>query len=61
MGEVSKPLCGKIEGCKACCSHPHGMNSLMKHFLDDATYEISFGHHVVAICKVDEIRHFEKE
>lgn len=55
-GKQLEPLCSKIEGTKDLplgtqqFVAPHGMNSLVKHFLQDAD-EIHFGHHVVSIYK----------
>jgi renalase len=54
---IIEPMCSKIEGMKDLLldeKHfvaPSGMNSLVKHFFNDAADEIHFGYHVVSIHK----------
>jgi renalase len=57
QGKLLEPSCGKIEGMKDLplgTKHfvaPHGMNSLVKHFLHNAADEIHFGYYLTSICK----------
>ncbi|XP_021937812.1 renalase-like [Zootermopsis nevadensis] len=57
LGKLLEPLCSKIEGMKDLpvgtkqFVAPHGMNSLVKHFLYNAADEIHFGYYVVSISK----------